>query len=928
MVDVVVHYGAGTVRATESGVDLGEFQNVEIQLTDPEKAKISFVKYFLTANFGLDPNLWTVIIKSVWTKSRTNIFWELLPLDGTKQWVTWLASCKCRGTKPEVLVLFVPRELNLEQGGGGFQQGESSQAAGSQSVDPVWSVEDIPVHYEPALSSQSVGAAEIGEADGDEHTGGMQEGMLDEDEDGLAEDLDSDEDASDEDDEENGEDVPIPHSWNQDKSNVTTVPDGHESSWEYHMNNIEIGARYSTKQQLREAVIQWALSTQRVFHTDVSNKQYLTMSCIDIGCPARVHGHVPKYDVVWVVTDVVPHTCEISSMVNDHPNLTSTLIARLLFSEIVEKKDMVAKHIQRTVKARWKTNIKYGKAWRAKQRALEERFGSFFDSYDNVIRLVSTLKERNPGTYAHGTLRQPDMVPGYAIFHRLFFSFAICIEAFSHCRPVLCVDGTFLTGKYKGQILTAIGVDGNQQIVPVAFAFVEGENYDSWLWFFRHLKKAVVQDRPNVCILHDRHAGMLKAIKALQQPDVDEETPWTDMQSRWCMRHLGANFYSCFKSKRLMNLFKRLCNQNQEKKYQFLWNRLTEFTRNQVKERRAAQAQAVAAQVAAAQVAAAQTEDSAPVGLCDLPGIDPPGTKRKKGPRIRNFEEWIEKEPPVKWSLLHDAHGARYGIMTTNLAEVYNFVLRGNRGLPLTALVEGILHGTLTYFRDRRHEAIQHIEYYPNTPYCRKIRLYMDKKINKARLHMVIRIGNEEARFEVRLPTERFGAANEMKTHEVTIGTYAPPTCECTCNKPRLLHLPCSHVLAVCGQMGMNPISFVSPYYMKQAVVETWTGEMTGFRVVGNFNKVDPMEREVIPDPALMRTSRGRQNSRRIRNDMDESEAGGCTRQCLLCNLYGHREKHCPKYTSAGGATTSNTTTAVPGRGRGTRGRRGRGQRG
>ena len=105
------------------------------------------------------------------------------------------------------------------------------------------------------------------------------------------------------------------------------------------------------------------------------------------------------------------------------------------------------------------------------------------------------------------------------------------------------MDGTFLTGKYKGQILTAIGVDGNNQIVPIAFAFIEGENYDSWLWFFRNLKRAVVKTRPNVCILHDRHPDMLKAIKRLQQPAVDEEAPWTDMQSRWCMRHLAANFY-------------------------------------------------------------------------------------------------------------------------------------------------------------------------------------------------------------------------------------------------------------------------------------------------------------------------------------------------------------------------------------------------
>jgi len=45
--------------------------------------------------------------------------------------------------------------------------------------------------------------------------------------------------------------------------------------------------------------------------------------------------------------------------------------------------------------------------------------------------------------------------------------------------PVISIDGTFLTGKYKGQILTAIGVDGNNQIVALAIAFVEDENYDS-----------------------------------------------------------------------------------------------------------------------------------------------------------------------------------------------------------------------------------------------------------------------------------------------------------------------------------------------------------------------------------------------------------------------------------------------------------------
>jgi hypothetical protein len=91
----------------------------------------------------------------------------------------------------------------------------------------------------------------------------------------------------------------------------------------------------------------------------------------------------------------------------------------------------------------------------------------------------------------------------------------------------------FLIGQYKGQILTAIQMDRNNQIAPLAFAFVESENTESWLWFFRQLKISIVKDKPNICILHDRHAGILKAIKTVKEPG--QETPWIDIESRWCM---------------------------------------------------------------------------------------------------------------------------------------------------------------------------------------------------------------------------------------------------------------------------------------------------------------------------------------------------------------------------------------------------------
>jgi hypothetical protein len=58
------------------------------------------------------------------------------------------------------------------------------------------------------------------------------------------------------------------------------------------------------------------------------------------------------------------------------------------------------------------------------------------------------------------------------------------VEAYyKFCRPVILVDGTFLTEKYRGTLMMAAAVNPEDQIVPMAFALAEGENNSSWSWF-------------------------------------------------------------------------------------------------------------------------------------------------------------------------------------------------------------------------------------------------------------------------------------------------------------------------------------------------------------------------------------------------------------------------------------------------------------
>jgi hypothetical protein len=48
-------------------------------------------------------------------------------------------------------------------------------------------------------------------------------------------------------------------------------------------------------------------------------------------------------------------------------------------------------------------------------------------------------------------------------------------HAFQYCRPVVLVDGTFLTEKHRGTLMMATAVDLEDQIVPMAFALAERE---------------------------------------------------------------------------------------------------------------------------------------------------------------------------------------------------------------------------------------------------------------------------------------------------------------------------------------------------------------------------------------------------------------------------------------------------------------------
>lgn len=244
---------------------------------------------------------------------------------------------------------------------------------------------------------------------------------------------------------------------------------------------------------------------------------------------------------------------------------------------------------------------------------------------------------------------------------------------------------------------------------------------------------------------------------------------------------------------------------------------------------------------------------------------DPPTMRRRSGSSIRNFTQWIENEPKEKWSLLFDTDGSRYGIMTTNLAEVYNWVMRGVRVLPLVAIVEFILHGTQAYFRDR-YKKIAPSMTDNNIVFGNVVTKYMEDKIKKARRHRVVAQGTQVHRYEIMcVDRSRRGIYRKQAVQECVL--RADGGCTCSCMKPKLHHLPCSHVLAAAGDCGISPNVYVSNYFRKEAIFHTWSEEIYGFGISGSYTTLSAQV-FYIPDPSKLRVKKGRRQTRRIRNDM------------------------------------------------------------
>ncbi|XP_074313923.1 uncharacterized protein LOC141649123 [Silene latifolia] len=204
---------------------------------------------------------------------------------------------------------------------------------------------------------------------------------------------------------------------------------------------------------------------QEGFHViviKVDAKKY-TAKCATVNCERRIHASVLTDERIWAIKSIrsTDHGCV--GVKTHNPMANSVWVAHKLIEDIMANNVVSGSSINKLLMARYGLEIKTSTIYKIKEWTL---------------------------TLING------------------------------CRSLIRVDGTHLKGNYGGVLLSAIAMDGNNELFPIVVAVVDSENKDNWSFFVWHLKN----------VLHDNERKKWTIISDRQKP-ADFVSDWFSVKT-------------------------------------------------------------------------------------------------------------------------------------------------------------------------------------------------------------------------------------------------------------------------------------------------------------------------------------------------------------------------------------------------------------
>ncbi|XP_024190465.1 uncharacterized protein LOC112194459 [Rosa chinensis] len=302
---------------------------------------------------------------------------------------------------------------------------------------------------------------------------------------------------------------------------------------------LKLGMKFGMVQILRDALREMAIQGGWEYVFIKNDKSRLRVICKEDDCPFKLFASKMQHENTLMIKRYTPtHTCtrKFNNSMVKLRYLTTKFKDQIALNG-AWKPDSLAKTMSQNIRARVSTQM----AYKATRAALLEVEGTIRYQFTRLKDYASELKRVDPETTVDircdfsNTRNDP-------VFKRMY----ICLGALKNgikagCRSVIGLDRAHLKSCFGGQLLTAVGTDANNTSWVVAYAMVELESKDSWIWFLELLCKdlEIKEDGAGWVFLSDKQKGL--------KPAFEKVVP--SAYIRFCIRHMWTNFPKLFPGK-------------------------------------------------------------------------------------------------------------------------------------------------------------------------------------------------------------------------------------------------------------------------------------------------------------------------------------------------------------------------------------------
>ena len=145
-------------------------------------------------------------------------------------------------------------------------------------------------------------------------------------------------------------------------------------------------------------------------------------------------------------------------------------------------------------------------------------------------------------------------------------------------------------------------------------------------------------------------------------------------------------------------------------------------------------------------------------------------------------QQWLEAILFQLWTLSHDG-GRRYGIMTTNMSEVFDSVLKGAYSLPFITLVQLTFFRLNSYFVAIREQGANRLA--SDEQFTQYVDAQIQGCVVKVGFNGIVLYDHKQGRFHVKSMS---GRTHRLNLHDK----------KCTCGKTLIYGFPCNHIIEAC----------------------------------------------------------------------------------------------------------------------------------